>query len=254
MNDTYVSTHTSHRCLPSQLTPYLQIMREAACETLWPTRCALCDVPGTLLCERCRKHLPFIDRYHACPRCGYPHGRYICTECNHFILEKRGLEAYPLDGCASVFEHQGSARRLITTYKDRGEQRLAPLIAHLIADAIDPAWHPDIMTTIPTRRKARRQRGFDHLEQVGVELARLIDKDYEVLLLPHERSDQRVLGAQERLHNMKNSFTVKADASIPPRVLIVDDVLTTGATLFNAANALRLAGAQCIYGVTLARA
>ncbi|MBQ1559106.1 MAG: hypothetical protein IIZ69_13600, partial [Pseudomonas sp.] len=50
-------------------------------ELLWPTRCVVCDLPGELLCERCRSRLPWIEQRFACPVCGAPFGELTCTEC-----------------------------------------------------------------------------------------------------------------------------------------------------------------------------
>lgn len=74
------------------------LLHEAALETLWPTRCVLCDIPGTLLCHSCRVNLSYLDQLKACPRCGAAYGIHCCTECNHFILEWKSLESFPLEG------------------------------------------------------------------------------------------------------------------------------------------------------------
>ena len=61
---------------------------ECAAEVLWPTRCALCDRPGSVLCPQCESSLHFIDAWQACPRCGAPFGRAVCTECNPVALKR----------------------------------------------------------------------------------------------------------------------------------------------------------------------
>ena len=57
-------------------------MGEGLAEALWPTRCVGCDQPGTLLCDRCRAELPWIEQRLACPVCGAPFGFLTCTECD----------------------------------------------------------------------------------------------------------------------------------------------------------------------------
>ena len=59
----------------------LRFMRDAAEETLWPTRCVGCGRPETLLCDECRLSLPWISQRDACPVCGAPYGATLCTEC-----------------------------------------------------------------------------------------------------------------------------------------------------------------------------
>ena len=71
---------------------YAEAAAQAVAETLWPTRCAICDEPGELLCERCKSELPFIDLWRACPICGAPWGHTQCTECNPVMLAATGRE------------------------------------------------------------------------------------------------------------------------------------------------------------------
>ena len=108
------------------------LAKEAALETLWPTRCALCDVPGELICKDCRSVLAFIDANDACPRCGAPFGCRQCTECNDTMLTAAGREGLPVTAMASVLLADEGARRIVTTYKDGNERRLAPEMARLI--------------------------------------------------------------------------------------------------------------------------
>ena len=109
---------------------------QSICETLWPTRCALCDTPGKLLCPRCARSLEFIDYYRACPRCGSPWGSLQCDRCNP-VTERELADVSP---CVSCFRYEGGAALLVKTYKDKGEQRLADVLARFLADVVDPAW------------------------------------------------------------------------------------------------------------------
>ena len=76
---------------------------QSICETLWPTRCALCDTPGKLLCPRCARSLEFIDYYRACPRCGSPWGSLQCDRCNP-VTERELADVSP---CVSCFRYEG---------------------------------------------------------------------------------------------------------------------------------------------------
>ena len=66
---------------------YLQAAGSCAAELLWPTYCAACGAPGSVLCGQCRRSLAYIDWWRACPRCGAPFGRIQCTECNAVMLQ-----------------------------------------------------------------------------------------------------------------------------------------------------------------------
>ena len=286
----------------------LRVLKEGVSELLWPTRCVLCDVPGTLLCDECRLEIPYIDPLRACAYCGQQYGKLACIGCNSFIVKHRGLapeehassrgdhadvshhvaltscrdlsdtqEDYSrnrtLDQVASVFEFGDPCRKIITTFKDRKEVRLARVLAEMLCDYIDPGWIVPTKTAlvvIPTRRRAIRERGFDHMKEVGKELARLSGLPLVEALVPNEQGDQRGLSASNRQKNMRESFVLKGPATppdasasadplratvsyLPPYVILVDDVLTTGATLVSAATTLKEAGVERVFGLTAAR-
>lgn len=232
---------------------YLSILNLILGETLWPTRCALCDALDTLLCPNCWQNLPFIDQYRTCPTCGAAFGKVICCECNSVSLELKGLKSIPLDACSSVFQATPETLKLITTYKDRGEQQLAPILALLMKPLINPAWPKDlILTTIPARNKALKERGFDHMMCIGKELSALTAIPLVSLLGQKESRDQRKLKAKQRVENKKNTFFVKEER-IAPSVLLIDDVFTTGSTLYSAATTLKESGSTWVGGLTLAR-
>lgn len=228
----------------------------AIAETLWPTRCALCDAPGAVLCDRCRRALPYIDVLDACPRCGAPFGRVQCTECNPLMTRAAGHGVLPCTAMASALSLTEEARRLVTVYKDQGEQRLACDLAALMARYVPPRWlHPaPTVAFVPATATARRRRGFDHGELLARELSRELGLAWIPLLAaPHHR-DQRKLSRRQRLENASRSMDVLPGATVPPSLILTDDVCTTGATLYAAASALVHAGAETVYGLTVARA
>lgn len=227
---------------------------DIALETMWPTRCAVCDAQGVLLCERCLRALPFIDTCRACPRCGAAGGIVQCTECNGFSLAGFDGEL-PLTAAASALVCTEETKRIVTTYKDRGERRLAEPMAQIMALYLPPAWlkRSPAVTFIPASRKALARRGFDHNETLAATLARMLDLPLAAPLeRPHAR-DQRELGKRDRLSNMRIAFTLRAEADLPRSVVLVDDIITTGATLYSAAGVLREGGVEEVYGLSFAR-
>ena len=140
---------------------YVRGAAEALAETLWPTRCAVCDAPGEVLCDACRSALPYLDWWRACPVCGAPFGRVQCSECNPVVLGRAGLDGVPYDGCASAVTFGEAPARIVRTYKDQGERRLAEPLACLMARARPPSWRPEAVAFVPATSAARRRRGFD---------------------------------------------------------------------------------------------
>lgn len=235
---------------------YLDSTKEALSEVLWPTRCVLCDLPGTLLCDACKTKLSFIDFWHRCPRCGAPQGYIQCTECNPVILRQFGLKQPPFSTCVSALHFNESTARIVRCFKDQNEQRLGEVLASYMQDTLLPSWlspHPPPITYVPSTKKALRARGFDQGELLAHHLAKRIDTTVISLFVRPSSKDQRTLSRQGRIVNMGNRFTLLAHAEIPPRVLLIDDVYTTGSTLYAASQTLKAHGCKEVLCATFAR-
>jgi len=239
---------------------------EVAAETLWPTRCVLCEQPGTVLCGRCMHGLPYLDWWRACPRCGAAFGAVQCTSCDAVSLARLGRAELPYDGCvaATVFD-DATTGRIVRIYKDHGERRLAGDMAACMARCLPPAWDFDSIAYIPATLAAYRYRGFDHARLLAEHLAGLLKPDarlsgqfpvppsvIEAFARPQSR-DQRKLSRIERLRNVSGRFVANPQLCAGKRILVIDDVSTTGSTLLDSADALRAAGASCVYCMTFAR-
>jgi predicted amidophosphoribosyltransferase len=249
----------------------------ALLELVWPTRCAGCERLGALLCEDCQDALPRIDQSGACPRCGAPAGRLVCTECTP-IYEQTGF-AFRQARCA--LEFSALTRRIIIAYKDGGDRRLAPVLARILATAIPLEWRrwADAFTWIPADPRALRRRGFDHMELIARALFAQTGLRAVSILARRERKDQRRLNRAQRKDNMSQVFFVEEHPATslgrPPalsrhpavspgqaptpscrpvqRVLLIDDVFTTGATLDTATRTLLSAGIREVRVATIAR-
>ena len=100
---------------------------------LYPTRCAVCDKPGAVLCGSCAAALPYIDALTACPRCGAPFGVVQCSECTSVLMEPFGYKEPPYDEMASALVLTEAVRRIVTVYKDQNERGLARPMAQILS-------------------------------------------------------------------------------------------------------------------------
>lgn len=235
----------------------LHSLVSAGAELLWPTRCVGCERPGTLLCDECLRSFPWIEQRWACPSCGAPDGYLVCTECAH----DWGLDALV---CAASYE--GVAKRLVTVLKDEHETRLAPIVAAAMSTALDEAaaWDAhdgsprfseedvDAIAFVPATARAYARRGFDHMALVAEALSQLTGIPVADVLVRGPALDQRHLGRDERAENLEGSVRVLDDVS-DMRILLVDDVVTTGASMRACAAALRARGAARVVGCALCR-
>jgi predicted amidophosphoribosyltransferase len=220
---------------------------EGLAELVSPSRCGGCDLPGDLLCAPCRDALTLIDPVRACARCGAPGGHEWCGECCAADF------AFEVVRCAGVLERPLS--RLVTLHKDAAEMRLAQLLGSLAADAVgDWRGWADAVVPVPPSPAALTRRGFDHIAPLAAEVAAALDVPALELLTGRPRRDQRALSRRRRAENAAGSVVALPGALVPARVLVIDDVMTTGATIDAAARALLDAGAVAVRAVTVARA
>lgn len=241
----------------SALLPPLAFLARQFLSGIAPPRCRGCRAPlfdhgNPFLCRECVDRMSWIGAG-ACPRCGYPAGPHAdhkrgCRRC-------RGRHAL-LDGTAAVARYRGGARSLVKSLKFRGETELAEPMAGLMAErfaaaSIGPV---DVIVPVVLHVSRRRERGFDQSLLLGRGLSRRLGVPLGPNLLERRRDTrpQARLRRDERLRNMEGAF--RADAGVSGRrLLLVDDVTTTGATLRECARICREAGAKKVWALVFAR-
>lgn len=218
----------------------------ALLDLVFPPRCAGCDLPGALLCSRCNDAVARIDQANACPRCGAPLVGGTCAECGERAF------AFSAVRCAALLAPPVS--RAVVVLKDAGERRYAAVLAALLAEAAaDWLRADDVLVPVPASPQALRRRGFDHAADIAQELGRSAGLPVVRALGATHTADQRSLGRADRFANRSGAFRVIPEVAPPLRAVLVDDVLTTGATLDSAARVLRAAGAAEVRALAVAR-
>ena len=212
---------------------------------LAPDECLICRREGALLCAMCLSQLPAARGY--CFGCykRLPQG-VACTDCCRAA------------GCASIAaaaHYDGAARHLVANLKFRGNQAAARLMAACMAPDYEPAAGPVLVTNVPATTAHIRQRGFDQAELIARQTARNMRLPYARLLRRLGGSHQ--LGADRTVRHEQLKGVViaqKARRIAGARILLIDDVLTTGASIQASAAALRRAGAAQVDALVFAQA
>jgi ComF family protein len=212
-----------------------------------PERCLLCSAhaPALLLCVDCRADLPWLP-VQCCPQCAIPTaGGHVCGAC---------LSHPPrFDAITAAFTYDWPLAPLVQQYKYAGKLALARVFAHALAGRITST--VDLIIPMPLAPLRLAERGFNQ----ALEIARILSRETRIALAPaacrrvRESVPQATLPWQERARNIRGAFVCDKDLR-GLRVAVVDDVLTTGATLNELARNLRKAGAVEIHGWMVARA
>ncbi|MFN2588453.1 MAG: ComF family protein [Actinomycetota bacterium] len=188
-----------------------------------------------------------------CTSCGAPGGA-LCPACARELTPCPPLEAPPpLRRLTAGSLYEGAARSLVLGLKLR---RMRGHAVPLAEAACRAAWRDgvagDLVTWVPCSRSDARARGYDHAHALAVAVAARLGLPVVSLLVPRgTRSDQTALGAAQRRENLKGAFVARR---VHRRVVLVDDVVTTGATICTCADALVRAGAVAVEGLAGCRA
>lgn len=188
---------------------------------LLPPTCGVCRSPGPSPCSRCASEL--VPAAEASAPAG-------------------------LDSCRALIAYEGTGRLLVTALKYRNHREVLGRIAGPLVMLADPS-AVDVVTWAPTTMSRRRDRGFDQAHLLAGAVASALGRPCRRLLDRLPGPPQTGKGIQERLGGPE----FRARSVVGLRILVVDDVVTTGSTLARAAAALRREGATAVHGLALAR-
>jgi ComF family protein len=210
----------------------------------WPAHCLACGGRGTDgrdLCAACHAGLPRLRT--ACPRCALPlpTPAQACGECLRAAFDQSRA---PLDAVHAAFVYAPPLDRLLPRFKFHGDLAAGRLLAALMCEAAPSLPRDAAIVPVPLHRGRLRMRGYDQALELAKPLAgacALPLRD-DLLLRARATAAQSRLHAGQRQRNLRNAFAIDASAPLPACAVLVDDVMTTGATLHAAARTLRKAG------------
>lgn len=204
-----------------------------------PYRCYGCAKLGKSLCNGCKYYItdePFMN----CVSCMNP-ANGLCTNCN---------KSYEKVWC--VGELDGFLKELIYDYKFKHSKEIAKDLADALVSRIGLLPKNIIVTNIPTLARHIRRRGYDHTKLIAQKLARVYGLKYQDTLSRISKTQQLGSSATKRWSQAKNAFEPKLviEGAI---YLLIDDIVTTGATIEHASKSLKKAGASQVWVGVIAR-
>jgi len=238
--------------------PKLEPLRALA-SLFYPSLCAVCSAPvealeylcGPCSCKAPRIKAPF------CSKCSEPFPgaiteEFACANCSHRVLH--------FEAAVAVFRSRGVVRKIVHDFKYGRHLHLRHPVAHWLVETLDdPRLHGrrfDVVVPVPLHPARKRERGFNQAEVLAELLcARAGVPLRSVLERIRYTTTQTAFDRTERMENLHDAFRLRKNADVRDlRVLLIDDVLTTGSTLSECARVLKAAGAISVHAATAARA
>ena len=236
----------------------------AVTSVFFPAGCRLCDELLTdarrlPLCDNCLSSFQEIPPG-SCDVCGlpglfdpeFPKEVSLCADCQ----ERRfGFQMARSYGC-----YEGALARAILLLKHEEIQPLGKWFAERLAEVVrreGERMGADAVVPVPLHRQRSRERGFNQVDLIARPLARKLNLPYQPVLLMRSRPrpEKHLLRSEERWEAVRGAFAMRKGGRVDNlRILLLDDVMTTGATLDACSRALREAGAKSVIGLTVARA
>jgi ComF family protein len=238
-------------------------------DLLLPPRCAACgresfDAPASGLCGPCAGALPALEP--RCVRCARPRATEApadgCGACSgpwatdEVLGARDGTARRPLDRVLAAWPYAGVARDLVLALKFRSRRLAARPLAEAMRETLEAAGVPgDLVVGVPLSRRRLRERGYDQARLLAVALARgaRLPWDRRALARRRHTARQTELSRRARRRGPRGAFVGEPRRVRGRCVVLVDDVLTTGATARACAVALKRAGAATVTLVVACR-
>ncbi len=229
--------------------PQITLLKGAALDLLFPKHCVGCGREGEFVCTAC---FHTIKRFFPplCPLCGRPQiNGVLCQDCVNWNAK--------VDGIRSPFQFDGVIREAIHQLKYKQLSAISSQLAFFLSEYLKTYPIPaDVLVAVPLHPKRLRQRGFNQSVLLANEVGRLCSLPVVNSCLIRKRytMPQAMTGSVgERWENVIDTFSCQTSELTNRKVLLIDDVATSGATLNACAQALKSSGAVSVWGLVLAR-
>ncbi len=217
-------------------------------DLVFPPRCVGCGSFGAFLCESCLAATPRAEPPR-CPICWMPGGGDTCGRCRRI--------PFAFEAARCPFVYSSAARQAVHALKYQGLSAIAEVMAQEMAACLKEWALPSTaLVPVPVAGRRRRSRGYNQSELLANGLSRLTGLPLAGRLLVRRKvapPQARAPDEAARRANVAGAFAVRPVPGIDGPLLLVDDVMTSGATLDACARALRAAGQGPVYALTFAR-
>jgi competence protein ComFC len=249
---------------PRRVREWFVEVSDALVSVIFPAGCRICDALLTSasrvpICETCLGSFVPVPAS-ACQICGRPLPALPQSQGSPLLCPACGDKTYTFDRARSFAVYEGNLVRAILLLKFERIEPLGDWFAQRLAELVEKeadALEADVVVPVPLHRQRERERGYNQAALLSKPLAKRLRLPHKAVLLMRMRArpDKRILSLEERWESVRGAFATRPGSQVDnQRVLLVDDVLTTGATLDSCARALREAGAKSVVGLTIARA
>jgi len=236
---------------------------DALASVVFPGPCRICGQTLTNasripICEACLAGFERIAEP-MCGCCGRPFASAVAAEAAQPLCRLCRVNFYAFDRARSFAIHDDALSEAIVLLKYEEVARLGDWFAARLAEIVfrSPGdWRADVLVPVPLHPQRRRERGYNQAELIARPLAKRLNLKFQphFLMRTKPRPPQLLLSRTERWASVRGAYATREGAKVDNlRVLLVDDVMTTGATLDACARALKKAGAASVLGLTVAR-
>ena len=228
--------------------PPVTKLKRIALDLLFPRWCISCGREGDYICCDCSKLLSMLAPP-VCPKCGRPqHNGLLCSDCTDKHTD--------IDGIRSPFIFEGVIRQAIHNLKYHNIRALAESLAVFLNNYIvDNPIPSEVLVPVPLHKKRLRERGYNQSSLLAKELSKLCGLPVisdSLVRYRYTSTQVRSANIDERLENVTGAFMCIDNSLRNKRVLLIDDVATSGTTLNTCASTIKSTGALSVWGLTVA--